>query len=149
MSVCAFIQSCFTFKKICEFKVVKTNIFSFVNIEWWWNMLANQSNWKTKLRKDDKMLTQKLNGKFFSIPNSIFEKKLKPRDLAVYCCLVMHSNRYGYCYPSRKCIAEECYIDRKTVDTAIGVLIAAGLIEKINRKADGKKTSNVYHLIDF
>lgn len=92
------------------------------------------------------MPTEKINGKFFIVPNSIFQKKLKPRDFAVYCCLIMHSNKNGFCYPSRRLIAEECCIDRKTVDVAISNLIANSLIEKINQQIDGKKTSNRYRV---
>ena len=92
------------------------------------------------------MPIEKINGKFFTIPNSIFDKNLKPRDFIVYCCLVMYSNREGYCYPSRKRIAEKCCIDRKTVDAAIAVLVKSGLIEKTNRSIDGRKTSNGYKI---
>ena len=93
------------------------------------------------------MPTEKLNGNFFIVPNSIFQKKLKPRYVAVYCCLTMHSDKNGYCYPSRRLIAEECSIDRKTVDTAIGNLLELGLIEKANRSIEGKKTSNHYRVL--
>ena len=93
------------------------------------------------------MPTEKLNGNFFIVPNSIFQKKLKPRDFAVYCCQTMHSDKNGYCYPSRKLIAEECCIDKKTVDTAIGNLLELELIEKANRSIEGKKTSNRYRVL--
>lgn len=92
------------------------------------------------------MPIEKINGKFFTIPNSIFDKNLKPRDFIVYCCLVMYSDRKGYCYPSRKRIAEKCCIDHKTVDAAIAVLVESGLIEKTSRTIDGRKTSNGYKL---
>lgn len=98
------------------------------------------------IEKEIKMPTEKINGKFFIVSNSIFQKKLKPRDFAVYCCLIMHSNKKGFCYPSRRLIAEECCIDRKTVDVAISNLIANSLIEKINQQIDGKKTSNRYRV---
>lgn len=95
------------------------------------------------------MPTEKLNGNFFIVPNSIFQKKLKPRDFAVYCCLTTHSDKNGYCYPSRKLIAEECCIDKKTVDTAIGNLLELELIEKANRSIEGKKTSNRYRVLQW
>lgn len=57
--------------------------------------------------------------KFSIISNRISDYRLKPRDYAVYCCLVKHSNKNGVCFPSRRLIAEECCIDKKTVDTAI------------------------------
>ena len=56
---------------------------------------------------------------FFMVPNRIFDLELKPRDFAVYCCLLRHSDRKdGPCFPSRRVIAKECSMDRKTVDSA-------------------------------
>ena len=57
--------------------------------------------------------------KFSIISNRINDYRLKPRDYAVYCCLVKHSDKNGICFPSRRLIAEECCIDKKTVDAAI------------------------------
>ena len=87
--------------------------------------------------------------KFIKISQSVFDKKLKPRDFAVYCCLVMHSDDQGYCFPSRKRIADKCRIDCKTVDVAIETLVDLGLIEKSNRYIDGRKTSNKYRVLNF
>ncbi|HAR87883.1 MAG TPA: hypothetical protein DDY36_04400 [Ruminococcaceae bacterium] len=52
--------------------------------------------------------------KFSIISNRISNYRLKPRDYAVYCCLVKHSDKNGVCFPSRRLIAEECCIDKKT-----------------------------------
>ena len=82
---------------------------------------------------------------FFMVSNRIFELKLKPRNFTVYCCLLRHSDEKMQCFPSRKLIAEECGIDRKTVDSAIESLSALGLIKKVSRhRENGSKTSNLY-----
>lgn len=71
-------------------------------------------------------------GGFFQVDNQIFSMGLSPRDLAVYCCIAMHSNREtGVAYPSRRTIAKECGIQKvETVDRAIKVLCAKGMLEK-------------------
>lgn len=79
--------------------------------------------------------------------NQIFSMGLSPRDLAVYCCIAMHSNREtGVAYPSRRTIAKECGIQKvETVDRAIKVLCAKGMLEKRHQyTASGGKTSNIY-----
>ncbi len=85
---------------------------------------------------------------FFILPNRIFEFGLKPKEFAVYSCLVRHSDKDGSCFPSRSTIANECCMDKKTVDSAIKALIDRGLIQKIHRhRTDGTKTSNLYHIV--
>ena len=60
------------------------------------------------------------NKNFFMIPNRIFSLGLKPKEFVVYCCLVQHSDRVkNRCFPSRRLIAQECNMDKKTVDSAI------------------------------
>ena len=88
---------------------------------------------------------------FFMVSNHIFELKLKPRDFTVYCCLLRHSDsRDGSCFPSRRVIAKECGIDRKTVDSAIESLSALGLIKKIHRhRENGTRTSNLYYVTNL
>lgn len=85
---------------------------------------------------------------FFMVSNHIFALGLKPRDLAVYCCLVRHADNQSLtCFPSRKTIAMECNIDRKTVDAALVALTAIGLVKKVHRyRGDRSKTSNLYVL---
>lgn len=86
-------------------------------------------------------------GGFFQVDNQIFSMGLSPRDLAVYCCIAMHSNREtGVAYPSRRTIAKECGIQKvETVDRAIKVLCAKGMLEKRHQcTASGGKTSNIY-----
>ena len=88
---------------------------------------------------------KKVTEKFSIISNRISDYRLKPRDYAVYCCLVKHSDKNGVCFPSRRLIAEECCIDKKTVDAAIRSLEKAGLVKKKKRRRqDGSNTSNAY-----
>lgn len=88
---------------------------------------------------------------FFMVPNRIFELGLKPRDFNVYCCLLRHSDiNTRTCFPSRRLIAKECCMDRKTVDSAIENLSALGLVKKVCRhRKDGTKTSNLYYVADL
>jgi len=85
---------------------------------------------------------------FFMVSNRIFEFDLKPKDFAVYCCLVRHCDNDDHsCFPSRKLIAKECGIDKKTVDVAIKNLEDRGLVKKVHRRrADGSKRSNLYYV---
>ena len=85
---------------------------------------------------------------FFMVPNRIFDLELKPRDFAVYCCLLRHSDsKDGSCFPSRRVIAKECGMDRKTVDSAIENLSSLDLVKKIQRhREDGTRTSNLYYV---
>ena len=85
---------------------------------------------------------------FFMVSNRIFEFDLKPKDFTVYCCLVRHCDNDDHsCFPSRKLIAKECGIDKKTVDAAMKNLENRGLVKKIHRKrSDGSKRSNLYYV---
>lgn len=88
---------------------------------------------------------------FFMVPNRIFDLELKPRDFTVYCCLLRHSDsKDGSCFPSRRVIAKECGMDRKTVDSAIENLSSLGLVKKVQRhRADGTRTSNLYYVANL
>lgn len=92
------------------------------------------------------IVLQSKNGNFFMVANRIFDLGLKPRDFIVYCCLLRHSdNNTRTCFPSRRLIAKECQMDRKTVDTAIENLVALDLVKKIQRhRENGTRTSNLY-----
>ena len=84
---------------------------------------------------------------FFMVANCIFGLGLKPRDFAVYCCLIRHSGADSSCFPSRRVIAAECRMDKKTVDTAIENLSTLGLVKKVGRyRRDGTRASNLYHV---
>lgn len=85
------------------------------------------------------------------VPNRIFDLELKPRDFTVYCFLLRHSDsREDSCFPSRRVIAKECGMDRKTVDSAIETLSTLGLVKKIQRhREDGIRTSNLYYVTNL
>lgn len=84
---------------------------------------------------------------FFMVSNRIFELKLKPRDFSVYCCLLYHSDKKMQCFPSRRLIAKECCMDKKTVDSAIANLVTLGLVKKVCRhRENGTRTSNLYYV---
>lgn len=87
----------------------------------------------------------------FRVPNRIFDLELKLRDFAVYCCLLRHSNsKDGSCFPSRRVIAKESGMDRKTVDSAIENLSSLGLVRKVQlHREDGTRTSNLYYVANF
>ena len=85
---------------------------------------------------------------FFIVSNQIFNFKLKPKEFFVYCCLLRHSDKNtDNCFPSRRLIADECSMDKKTVDSALKELEARGLIKKVCRyRENGSRTSNMYYL---
>ena len=89
------------------------------------------------------------NRNFFMLPNGIFSLGLKPKEFAVYCCLVRHRDREkDCCFPSRRTLAKECCMDRKTVDSALKGLESRGLMKKVSRqREDGTRTSNMYYLV--
>ncbi len=91
-------------------------------------------------------------GHFFTVDNGIFEQGLKPRDIAVYCCICRHqNNRTGVAFPSRRTIADECGIGKvDTVDAALKVLCEKGLIIKRHGlRSDGGFQSNVYTISEI
>ncbi len=101
---------------------------------------------KSKLWKENKMQHKN----FFMVANKIFELGLKPRDFYVYCCLLRHSDKKMRYFPSRKLIATECCMDRKTVDCAIESLSNLGLVKKIQRhRENGTRTSNLYYVTNL
>lgn len=79
---------------------------------------------------NEKSLSKEVKYKnFFMVSNRIFEFDLKPKDFAVYCCLVRHCDNEDHsCFPSRKNIAKECGIDKKTVDATMKNLEDRGLV---------------------
>ena len=88
---------------------------------------------------------------FFMLPNRIFDLHLKPREFTVLCCLLRHcDNEKRSAFPSRRLIASECCIDRKTVDAALKALSSCGLIKTVSRRrTDGAQTSNLYYVKDL
>ena len=88
---------------------------------------------------------------FFIVYNQIFDFKLKPKEFVVYCCLLRHSDKNtDNCFPSRRLIADECSMDKKTVDSALKGLESKCLIKKDHRyRENGSRTSNMYHLVSL
>ena len=90
------------------------------------------------------------NKNFFMLPNRIFTLGLKPKEFAVYCCLVRHSDREkNCCFPSRRLIAQECNMDKKTVDSAIKGLEERELVKKVNADQYENDTKNAKRSGDF
>ena len=88
-------------------------------------------------------------GGFFIVQNDIFKFGLKPRDIAVYCCICRHVNNHTeVAFPSRKKIAKECGIGKvDTVDAAIKVLCEKGLLVKHHGyRPDRGYKPNVYRI---
>lgn len=87
---------------------------------------------------------------FFVVANRIFELGLKPKEFAVFCCLLRHSDDRMQCFPSRRLIAKECGISLTTVDLALDQLSGMGLVYKVSRnRKDGSRSSNRYKLTDL
>ncbi len=88
------------------------------------------------------------NKNFFMLPNRIFSLGLKPKEFIVYCCLVRQDKEKGSCFPARRLIAQECNIDKKTVDSAIKGLEERELVKKVCRQREnGTRTSNLYYVL--
>ncbi len=86
---------------------------------------------------------------FFCVDNRIFDLGLKPREIAVYCCICRHINsQSGVAFPSRKTIAKECGIGKvDTVDKALKILCESRLIHKCRQYLlNGGCSSNIYSL---
>lgn len=93
-----------------------------------------------------------MNGHFFTVDNHIFDYGLKPRDIAVYCCICRHMNRdTGVAFPSRRRIAKECGIGKvDTVDKALAKLCEVGLIKKRRQYTQsGGYASNIYTISEI
>lgn len=84
------------------------------------------------------------------VANRIFELGLKPKEFAVFCCLLRHSDDRMQCFPSRRVIGKECWVSLTTVDSALDKLIGMGLVNKVSRNSkDGSRSSNRYKLADL
>ena len=75
-----------------------------------------------------------LPGKFFVLPNDIFDQGLTNKELVVLAYLVRCKDLKNTCWPSRATIAE--HTDTKsvrTIDNCLKVLEEKGFIRKLNR----------------
>lgn len=81
---------------------------------------------------------------------------LTPNAMRVYMHLARRANKSGVAWPSYQSIGDHCFSSisdnqatrRSFARRAVDELIAARLIVKTNRSADGAPTSNAYQLID-
>ena len=73
---------------------------------------------------------------------------LNDNALRVCGVLMMFANDDHYAWPSRARIGETCGKDARTVDRAIKALVAAGLVQKVDRRSpDGGNLANGYRLL--
>jgi hypothetical protein len=87
-------------------------------------------------------------GSFFQVPNREIYRSLKPNAKVVYVAICDYADESGSCYPSRKTLATDTGISVRSVDGAIKELVAAGVIEKQERKKEGGDNfSNVYQIM--
>lgn len=87
----------------------------------------------------------------FEYIKGVFGSDLKPRARLVLQCLIYHSNKDGFCFPSIKTIAAECGYGLSTIKRALNDLCEAGYIEKTARfdeRKNGGQTSNLYALAE-
>ena len=86
---------------------------------------------------------RKLGGRFFSLPNEIFELKLSPSAFLVYSYLRCSANRNTYqCYPSYETIGSAVGLSKNTVQKCVCELVDKGLISTENTSVitrDGMK----------
>ena len=85
-------------------------------------------------------------GKYFFIPNDIFDYNLTPRAFTVLCYLAHVSDNMGECFPSRYTIGKHCHITRSTVDKALKELEENGLIGIEKRFRNNIQTTSSYSL---
>ena len=88
-------------------------------------------------------------GYFAIIPEWVLYADISPAAVRVFGTLNRFANsETAKCHPSRTTIAKKCRINVKTVDRAIGELVAIGAVTVEHRKVDGSDeyTSNEYTL---
>lgn len=86
---------------------------------------------------------------FVMLPMTMLVGMFKPREIALYACLLKHCGQDNTCWPSRKTLAKECCISTKSVDTGLSNLEKFGLIKRVPRYLDdGRRTSNYYIVYD-
>ena len=88
-------------------------------------------------------------GYFAIIPEWVLYADISPAAVRVFGTLNRFANsETAKCHPSRTTIAKKCRINVKTVDRAIGELVAIGAVSVEHRKVDGSDefTSNEYTL---
>ncbi len=86
-------------------------------------------------------------GTFITIPNKHVVIGMRPESQAVYLWLCDHANEEGECFPSRTTVAKESGLRSiRSVDKAIGELIASGILSKHQRVEGNIQLSNTYQI---
>lgn len=79
--------------------------------------------------------------------DSVYQAELSHRAKAVLFYLKDHADSEGKCWPGIRTIAGELGLSRSTVKRALGELVEAGAIVKVERRREnGGYTSNLYQL---
>lgn len=66
------------------------------------------------------------------VANRIFELGLKPKEFAVFCCMLRHGDDRMQCFRSRRISAKECGASLTTVDSKISKSINIDFILTVN-----------------
>ena len=95
---------------------------------------------------------RKSRGRFFSLPNEIFELRLSPSAFLVYSYLRRSANRNTrQCYPSYETIGTAVGLSKNTVQKCVCELVDKGLISTENTSVitrDGmKRNGNLLYTI--
>jgi DNA-binding Lrp family transcriptional regulator len=86
-------------------------------------------------------------GSFITIPNIEKLKELDAYSQALFIWMCYHSNQDGFCFPSRKKLAEESGMSLASVKRSIKKLEDKGVIKKTTRKKGKKNMTNLYEII--
>ena len=88
-------------------------------------------------------------GSFTQVPNIQHLASLTPVAQALYLWICVHADDKGFCFPSRKTLAEKIgYQKPSSIDRYIKELRCGGFIEVVKRKGEqGRNQSNVYKML--
>mgnify|MGYP001182385519 CR=1 FL=1 len=81
------------------------------------------------------------------LPNWLLSKpELTPNEKILYARLCQYAGRHGYAYPSVARLADDLAVSERTIFASIRKLREAGLIEVVDRKAEGR--SSLYYFLE-
>lgn len=86
-------------------------------------------------------------GSFITVPSKEVLRELHPTAQCLYMWLCSYANETGNCYPSRSTLASDVGVSVRTIDTAMEVLVAAGLVRKQTRFKGNEQTTNLYEVL--
>jgi DNA-binding MarR family transcriptional regulator len=84
--------------------------------------------------------------RFAVVPEFVITADITAQAVRVYAMLARRANDEGATYPSHKSLADDTRCSVPTVKRAIRELEQIGALERLVRPADGRQTSNDYHL---